>query len=323
VAGTVQRSQTESNRRSRQELEMQTLDAFYGALTSRARVQVIEASLKRQNEAVGFMQSNFRMGAGQRSTVLLATSALKSLEPERIRAQSDADAAAMSLNRLVGRSVQSPVEPDSSAADFAIPAVDTSEAGIQAILERRPDLQAMQLQKESLRGYARYYRMQYLPTLGFQGKWGILAYKLNNQMTDFDKNLEWQVGVGLQWPIFDGFGQSSKARQYDSDARTLELSQRLGTTFARIDIERALHEAAAADTAYEAARQARDAAEDARQMLSEDFRSGKGQVTDLLAAEEGLRNAELGVLGARYQKIRACAALRVALGMDLIEEGSK
>ena len=64
-------------------------------------------------------------------------------------------------------------------------------------------------------------------------------------------------------------------------------------------------------------------AEDARQMLSEDFRSGKGQVTDLLAAEEGLRNAELGVLGARYQKIRACAALRVALGMDLIEEGSK
>ena len=58
-------------------------------------------------------------------------------------------------------------------------------------------------------------------------------------------------------------------------------------------------------------------------MLTEDFRSGKGQITDLLSAEEGMRNAELGVLGARYQKVRAKAALRVALGMELIEEGSK
>ena len=35
----------------------------------------------------------------------------------------------------------------------------------------------------------------------------------------------------------------------------------------------------AADTAYEAAKQARDAADEAREMLTEDFRSGKGQVT--------------------------------------------
>ena len=210
-----------------------------------------------------------------------------------------------------------------SAAESALPAVDTSESGIQKILESRPDLNGIQLQKEALSGIAREYRMLYLPSLGAQGKLGILAYKLNNQLTDVDKNLDWQIGVGLQWNIFDGFGQSSKAREYDSDARTLDLAGRQAWSYARIEIASSLREADAADTAYEAARQARDAAGDALQMLTEDFRSGKGQITDLLSAEEGMRNAELGVLGARYQKVRAKAALRVALGMELIEEGSK
>ncbi len=324
VAKVALRSQSESNRRSRQQLELQALDAFFGALTAGARVEVIRTSIKRQGETVGILQSNFKMGSGQRSSVLLATSSLKALEPQRIRAESEADASRMALNRLLGRPVQDALELDtSSTLEFTSPSVDTTEAGLQAVLERRPDLSALDLQREALSGIARTYRLLYLPSIGAQGKVGILAYKLNEQLTDFDKNLEWRIGVGLQWNIFDGFGQSSKARQYDSDARSLGLSAHEAWAFARIEIASALREAAAADTAFEAAKQARDAADEAREMLSGDFRAGKGQITDLLSAEEGLRNAELGLLGAHYQKVRAKAALRVALGMDLIEEGSK
>jgi len=324
VAGVALKSQAESNRHSRHQLELQALDAFYNAVNARARVEVIKASLKRQGQTVGFLQSNFQMGSGQRSSVLLATSSLKSLEPQRIRSESDADAARMSLNRLVGRPVQAEIELDTTSIDASsVPSVDTTDAGIQKILERRPDLRAMELQKEALSGIAREYRMLYLPSLGFQGKAGILAYKLDKQLTDFDKNLEWSIGIGLQWNIFDGFSQSSKAHEYDSDARSMDLSTRQAWAYARIEIASAVREAAAADTAYEAAVQARNAADEARQMLAQDFSAGKGQVTDLLSAEEGLRNAELGILSMRYQKVRANAALRVALGMDLIEEDAK
>ena len=165
--------------------------------------------------------------------------------------------------------------------------------------------------------------MLHRPSLGFQGKAGILAYRTNEQLTDFDKNLEWRVGVGLQWNLFDGLATASKAQQYASDARSLALNEKLIREMARIEIETDLRDAAAADTAFQAARQARDAAAEAQKLISEDFRAGKGQVTDLLAAEEGLRNAEFGILAARYQRVRSRAALRVALGMDLIEEESK
>jgi outer membrane protein TolC len=318
------RSQDAANQRALQELDLRTLDAFHAVVIAEARLKVIAASLERQQKTVGFLESNFKRGAGSRSNVLLTSASLKSLEPERIRAERDADAARMAFNQLLGRPIRQPLVLDTnSVPDFSAPASDGGEAGVNGVLDRRPDLEALRYQKETTQGVARAYRMQYLPALGFQGKWGILAYEPDEQLTDFDNNLDWLVGVGLTWPLFDGMANSSKARQYDSDARTLALTERRARNYARIEIESARREADAADTAFSAARQARDASAEALDLIAQDFRAGAGQVTDLLSAEEGLRAAESGFLAARYQKARAQAALRVALGMDLIKGDSK
>jgi len=175
VAGIILHSQAEENRRSRQELELQTLDAFYALITARARIGVTEAAIKRQTETVGFLQSNLQMGSGQRSSVLLAVSALKALVPDRIRAERDTDAARMALNRLVGRPIEAPLEIDTAVPDFSVSSIDTSEAGLQNILGQRPDLNALRLQKESLqgqkssrlpRGRRRVTRVQYRDVCG-------------------------------------------------------------------------------------------------------------------------------------------------------------
>jgi HAE1 family hydrophobic/amphiphilic exporter-1 len=318
-------SQDAANRRALQELELQALDAFYAVVIAEARLGVISASVDRQQRALAMLEANFRRGAGARSTVLLTAAAVKALEPERIRAERDAAAARMALNRMLGRDVTDSLALDTAAgnhSEFVLPAT-AAGAPVDAALDHRPDLEALRLQKETMRSYAKAYRMQYLPGLGFQGKWGILAYKADEQLTDFDDNLEWQVGVGLTWRLFDGMAMDSKARQYDSDARSMAISERQARAYARIEIEGARRDAAAADTALSAARQAREASAEALELIGRDFRAGSGQVTDLLSAEEGLRNAELSLLAAGYQKTRARAALRVALGMDLIKEASE
>src|SRR5690606_28867244 len=109
-------------------------------------------------------------------------------------------------------------------------------------------------------------------------------------------------------------------RQVQSDARSLGLSARQTRKMARIEIEGAYLEFKAADTALAAAEQAVSAAKEAQALLSEDFRAGKGRLTDLLQAEESLREAEFGILGARYQQVRSEAALRLAMGKGLINE---
>jgi outer membrane protein len=320
TANTQDRANKASRRRSVQQLQLQVLDSYYGAVTSQARLGTLEAALKRQQETVNFLETNFRMGAGQRSIVLLAVTSLKTLEPQRIRAERDAEAARMSLNRLLGRSLMAPLDLDTATHIPMEPvaALPDSQA-LETLIAERSDIQAMELQRKSLEGQAKYLRMQYLPSLGAQGKVGVLAFKLK-QLKEMEDNREWQVGIGLNWPLFDGFALASQAKQIQSDANSLGLNARQARKLAQIELDGVFREYQAADTALAASEQAVAAAKEAQALLSQDFRAGKGQLTDLLSAEESLRNAEFGVLGARYQHIRSAAALRLAMGKGLINE---
>jgi outer membrane protein TolC len=320
TAGIQEKADNSSRKRSLQELQLQVLDAYYNAATFKARLGTLEASVKRQSETVNFLESNFRMGSGKRANVMLAVTSLKSLEPQRIRAERDAESARRALNRVIGRPLESPLELDTATHIAMEPVKALPDSGqLDSLIATRADMQALQLQRKSLEGQAKYIKMQYLPSLGAQGKLGVLAFK-GDQLFEYDANREWSVGVGLNWTLFDGLGLSSQAKQIQSDARSIGLNERQAHKRAIIDLEGAFLDYKAADTALVASEQAVVAAREAQALLSEDFRAGKGLFTDLLTAEENLRNAEFGVLNARYQQIRSAAALRVAMGKGLINE---
>lgn len=321
TAGVQQSANESERRRSIQQLQLQVLDAYYGAVTAKARLGTFESSTKRANETVNFLQTNFKMGAAfRRSDVLRAVTYQKSLEPQRLQAERDAAAALMALNRVMGRPLDAQTDLDTSAhvALDPIAALPDSQA-LDQIISQRPDVRALELNRQSLEGQARYIKMQYLPALGAQGKVGVLAYKLN-QLGEVNDNREWQVGIGLNWPLFDGFGNLAQAHQIESDARSLGLTARQARKMMRIEIENAWRDYQTADTTLAAAQQAVAAAQAAQEMLNEDFRAGKGQLTELLEAEQAYREASFGYLAANHARIRSQAALRLALGKALINE---
>jgi outer membrane protein TolC len=141
VASRQIASQDEANRRELQQIELSAVDAYYAVVVAEARVKVLNASLERQRRASGFLEANFRRGAGARSATLLAAASLKGLEPERIRAERDADAARMALNRLLGRAIDAPLALDTTSVPaFDAPSGDTAQGDISKTLDRRPDL---------------------------------------------------------------------------------------------------------------------------------------------------------------------------------------
>lgn len=307
-------------RRSRHALQIRILDAYYGLVTTRARLGTLESSVKRNRETVAFLESNWKMGAGVRANVLRAITVLKSLEPERIRAERDAEAARMALNRLLGRPVDAPLELDTAVALSMPPLAESPDAkALEGIVDARPDIRSMSGARKSLEGRARYVKMLYLPSLGASGKIGVTAFD-TDQLFDFEKNKEWRVGIGLAWNLYDGGGNLARSRQIESQARQLRLNEQIARKMALVEIESAYRDWRAADTALMAAEQAVQAAREAQAMLSEDFRAGKGQITDLLETEEALRQTEFGVLAARHQRVRSQAALRLALGKGLTTE---
>lgn len=320
TAGIQERANGSDRLRSVQRLQLQVLDAYYGAVTAQARLGTFEASTKRSAETAAFLESNFKMGAGRRSDVLRAITFNKSLEPQRLAAARDAAAALMALNRVLGRPLEAATELDTAAhiAFDPITALPDS-AALEGIINERPDVRSLELNRQSLEGQAKYLKMQYLPALGAQGKLGVLAYKMK-QLGELDDNREWQVGIGLNWPLFDGLGMWAQARQVQSDARSLGLSARQARKMMRIEIENAWRDYQSSDTSLAAAGQAVSAAQAAQEMISQDFRAGKGLLSDLLEADQMYRDASFGYLAANYARIRSQAALRLALGKGLINE---
>lgn len=316
-------AEANDRRNTRHQLQMQVLDAYYRFMTTKAYLATLESSVNRFRETQAFLESNFKMGAGIRANVLRALTALKSLEPQRINAERDAEAARMHLNRLLGRDLLAPLELDTAATLVMDPVPEAPDRkSMEEIVDGRPDIRQLALTRRSLEGRARYVKMLYLPSLGATGKIGVTAYD-TDQLWDFEKNKEWQVGVGLNWNLFDGGAKLAKARQTESQARQLRLNEQMARKAAMVQIGSAYRDYRASDTALAAAEQAVAAAREAQAMLSQDFRAGKGQLTDLLETEEALRQSEFGVLNARYMKVRSQGALRLALGKGLITEEAR
>lgn len=323
AAGFQEKAEAFGRRNSRHLLQLQVLDNYYRVVTARAYLGTLESSVKRNRETVAFLESNFRMGSGVRSNVLRSITALKNLEPQRLRAERDAEAARMELNRILGRPVEDPLELDTAVAmEIPVEPRDPNTRPLDSLVEKRPDIQNLTLARKSMETRARYLKMLYLPTLAATGKIGVTAFDVD-QVPDLEDNNEWRVGVAINWNIFDGGAKLARAHQTQSQARQLHINEQQQRKTARIQIENSYRDFLAADTALAAAEVAVNAARDAQAMLSEDFRSGKGNITDLLGADEDLRQSEFQVLNARYVKVRSRGALRLALGQGLINEEDK
>ena len=308
--------------RNKQELQLQVIDVYSNAVLAAAKVDVLKRSRDRANETYAKLDRDFKAGSGQKSDVLMAYSSLKSLEPQIITAERDADAARRNLNRLLGRDASDNATLDTSAsfASLEQDAQPSRTNALDAAYRSRTDLQALQVSARVYEGTSHIFEANYYPTLVYQGKLGIQAYELK-QLSDW-KYREWSVGVGFTWTIFDGLGSNgankAQAAEWKSDSRVFQYQSEELRRSIEIDVDMALKDRVAADTSLQAAKDGRDAASEALTLVRANYPSGSMRLTDVLSAEDGLRNAELSVLSARFNRTRAMAKLRQVQGLDLV-----
>jgi outer membrane protein TolC len=301
---------------------MQVVDAYAAVVLAKARVQVLTRSRERAQETYKLLDRDFTAGKGMKSDVLMAKATLKSLEPLILTAARDADAARRNFNRLLGRDASDVTELDTLGvlAQVDNDPLPDRDAAIARAIQNRADLQSLQVAARVYEGTSKIFQANYYPTIGYSGKFGIMAYE-PDQMVSWTHR-QWQIGVGLTWTIFDGLGKDGANKalvaQWKSDARVFQFQASELQRGLEIEVDGALRDCMAADTSLVASMEGRDAATEAVTLLKNMYPGGAIRLADILSAEDGLRNAELSVLSARFARIRAIAKLRLAQGQDLI-----
>ncbi len=294
-----------------QQLIARTLVSYLRVLTARGvldaedqRVAALAAEAQRARD-------RFAAGKTARLDTLRAAAELAVVTADRVASATNVELAEQDLARLMGVSVAAvhgaalssvhlgrlgaEVSPDRLAM---VARAGSANADVQAAA-RRADAAAASV------GAARAGRLpQFQATTAIVDRSNVTGRWLS----------EWQVGVGMTWPLFTGGARTSAISRAEASSRAAQEQHRL----TRLTAEQQVDEARAAFDASRARVAALDAAvqqasEVARiTALARDV--GDGTQTDYLIAEASLFRARSGLVQARHAAVAARVELARVLG---------
>jgi outer membrane protein len=288
-----------------------TTNQFFDALAASQLLGVREASVRRAEEQLKVSVAKLRAGSATRSDSLRSLVTLGTARLDLIQSQTDLATAEAGLARLIGESGRVRAADDSAFYRIVAP-VDT--AGVRAEAESRsPRIQEAIANAVAARADLRASRSAYWPSLNLSASTAWNGSRSN----DYDLLNQRQVNLGLKWTLFNGFSRELTVTQRSA---SLDLAEANAA-----DAQRAVQsELTSQLAALDAARIKIDitqtsvlaATEDLR-VQQERYRLGVSTIVDVLTSQEALNQAEVNVVVARFDYLRAKAQLEALIGRTL------
>jgi len=284
-----------------------TESAFYGVLADDELARVARGRAERAEAQLRLARARVVSGAAVQSDSLTVRLELVRARVDLLRAESSLRVARLELGRRVG--VSGPVDavPLSAAPPPGLP-ITQAEAIAQA-LEQGPEYRAARARERAADAQLRGRRGAYLPTLTLTGS----HTRFDTRFFPSAKNIN-SISLNISLPIWNNGDRELAIIQARSDRDVARAF--------RTDLERAAYrDVTEAYDGYETARAALVLAEEGLTVARENYRvqearykAGATTVLDLLTAQNGLSDAEAGVVQAHYAARLALARLEAILG---------
>ena len=288
-----------------------TTNQFFDALAASQLVTVREASVKRAEEQLKVSVAKLRAGSATRSDSLRSLVTLGTTRLDLIQSQTDLATAEAGLARLIGERGRVHATDD-SAFYQVVPTLDT--AAIRAEAESRsPKVQEATANAAAARADLRASRSAYWPSLNLSAS---TAWN-GSRSTDYNFFNQRQVSLGLRWTLFNGFERELTITQRSA---ALDLADANATDAQRqLDSELTSQLAAldAARTKIDITQTSVSAATEDLRVVQERYRLGVATIVDVLTSQEALNQAEVDVVVARFDYLRAKAQLEALIGRTL------
>jgi outer membrane protein len=282
--------------------------AFFLARAQKALVHVAEDTVANLQLHLRQIEGFVRVGTRPEIDLAQARSDLANGRVQLINAQNAYDVARVQLNQAMGTMADIEYE----VADETLGPVDGESLTAAQLVDRamraRPELLALERQRDSQERTVRSIRGAYGPTLSVQGG----AFESGNALDNLGAS--WNVGAFLTWPIFQGGltnGQMREALANLDVTRAQVEAQRLQI---RLDIEQAVVTIRAAKASVEAANDALANARERLRLAEGRYQSGVGSVIELSDAQVAAANSAAQVVQTELNLATARAQLLAALG---------
>jgi outer membrane protein TolC len=285
---------------------------FYQVRTARETVRIAEEAL---NNALGILE-------------LAEAGTDSGLRPqsEKARAEADVAAAEVALIRAklavevqqarIANAIGVP-DMEFEPADEKLPAPPPApemKASIDEALENRPELEAIDLQKDVLGQNLRRVKALQYPRIDALAGVNTRGQFLAPAGQDSYNAFNWNVGAVVSIPMFQGLAVRKRKQAIKAEMSALDQSKETIRQAVILDVKEALAAVRAADEAEKAALKGVEAAKVNLETAQERYAAGMGTLIELTDAQSTWVSARSQAVQATFERHLARAALGLATG---------
>lgn len=296
----------------------ETRTAYWQLYEARARKQAASDALRQIERRLTDVRNRRGEGMATEADELRVQARRDQVRVEQIQARNAVQSARRALNDQMGR----PLDASVALADTVT--VDTVAREPSSLVVRardqRPDLEALRQTLRVRAAEVNVAQSGWYPQVALTGSY--LYARPNEQLFPPVDRFQgtWEAGVRLSWQL--SLGGRTKAAADRAEARRLaaryELRDRRRSV--RVEVRTQVQDAEQAREAVLAAETSVRSAREAFRTLQSQYEEGMAVVSDLLDAEQGLRQARARLAGAQADYALARAALARALGEGVEDE---
>ncbi len=262
--------------------------AYYDSLLAERLIEVHEAALESAERHLENVQARRRHGAATEYDVLRARVDVSNIRADLIEQQNLRDRAQTRLLRAIGASQQSEVH---LVTDMVYQPFEPDLAeSVHLALTNRADIYEAELSADLQAEAVKEARSFYLPRLDAFGqhRW---ARPDPQDATSSRWGDEWQAGLRLSWPLFDGFAREGRIIEQRALQRQAEILLADTEEKAVQEVQTAILELQNARELVESQRLNIERADRALELVQAGYREGVNTEVELLDARTALTRA--------------------------------
>jgi outer membrane protein TolC len=298
---------------SRAAVALAVEQTFFENLRARELEDVAQARVQRAQQGLDAAQRKQSAGSGTRSDVLRAELERNTADRALLDARTQHETAAYALGRQIG--ADGPAEADADPQRTALPPAQLDEEQfVNEVLQQSPDVRLAEASLQSAQAGVQVARSGYFPQLslgaGYDWRWATGAGSGSAVPADNG----WSVGLGLSYPLFDGFRReetATRARVQESVASATLADTRRAV---RATAEQLLGSLRLAREQIGLAEKSVAVAEEDLRVQQERYRMGVTTMLELLTSQASLVEAQTNLAAARFDYRLAYATLLALAG---------
>jgi outer membrane protein TolC len=293
--------------RARQETVYNVVKAYYGRLLAKEYRKVSLQSLETSAANVKLAEARYKAGAVLQSDLLQAKVQYAEVKEMVTRSDNNIRLAAAGLNFAMGMPQGAEYEIEGSLAMQELKADVNTE--IEEAEEKRPDLIAMNLNRQNTEKSVTQARTDYLPSLNLMGQ-----VDWNSDRLAGEDAKSWAVMAVLQWNLFDGLVTRSKVKEALATSSRMKFLEEQTHSAVQLQVRQAYYNFTASLDRIAATASSVQEAEEGLRIVQKRYETGMTAFVDVLGAESALIRARTNALQALYDNNIFQAELKLAKG---------